>query len=363
MGLQAKYIGKVAGWIDFSELCRPLALVAVGVLLLNDHVLKGAGVLPGVVTGKLSDVAGLFFFPVLLMTCVRLGWRMLDGWVGAGRAFPFARVSWSAALVTALGFSSVKLLGGVNQWVASWWGVMVMDATDLFCLPACALSAMWMISLHEKVPQCRAFGDTDERWRSEPCATPRPVQLAAAVLAGFASFATSPAPTIDVRNFPAWQPVAGHELNADGVHLDMWVAKSGKTGVGVLIEFHNRSPVRRRVEVVRAHFHLVGNEADRAAQVVDVQHLPAALALAPDASEQAYFAFLFENEQAWNEGRRRGYFLFEIRVDEQETIQWKVDAAHLHDEKYLTVRYGDWRPATTLPDAPLSPPPGGPDEE
>ena len=48
------------------EFARPVPLAAAGVLALNDHVLKGAGVLPAWVTGKLSDFAGLFFFPVLL---------------------------------------------------------------------------------------------------------------------------------------------------------------------------------------------------------------------------------------------------------------------------------------------------------
>jgi hypothetical protein len=39
-------------------------LFAVAVLFVNDHFLKRAW--PGSVTGKLSDVAGMFFFPLLL---------------------------------------------------------------------------------------------------------------------------------------------------------------------------------------------------------------------------------------------------------------------------------------------------------
>ena len=38
------------------------SLVAVGVLLVNDHVLKDA--YSSWLTGKLSDFAGLYFFPV-----------------------------------------------------------------------------------------------------------------------------------------------------------------------------------------------------------------------------------------------------------------------------------------------------------
>jgi hypothetical protein len=38
---------------------------ALALLLLNDHVLKCSGFLPGAVTGKLSDLAGLVVAPVL----------------------------------------------------------------------------------------------------------------------------------------------------------------------------------------------------------------------------------------------------------------------------------------------------------
>lgn len=43
-----------------------MPLVALVLLALNDHLWKGAGVLPAWLTGKLSDFAGLLFFPLLL---------------------------------------------------------------------------------------------------------------------------------------------------------------------------------------------------------------------------------------------------------------------------------------------------------
>lgn len=45
------------------------------VLLANDHLLKGAGVLPSWVTGKLSDLAGYFLFPSLLAVILRVRTR------------------------------------------------------------------------------------------------------------------------------------------------------------------------------------------------------------------------------------------------------------------------------------------------
>lgn len=62
-----------ARWAGF-----PLAWwVALSVLALNDHVLKGSGLLPGVVTGKLSDFAGLIVAPIL--GCTALGLRSERG--------------------------------------------------------------------------------------------------------------------------------------------------------------------------------------------------------------------------------------------------------------------------------------------
>ena len=46
----------------------------MSVLAINDHWLKGAGAIE-VITGKLSDVAGLFFFVAFVLAGVRSGRR------------------------------------------------------------------------------------------------------------------------------------------------------------------------------------------------------------------------------------------------------------------------------------------------
>ena len=45
-------------------------VTAIGLLVLNDHVLKAMA--PGPITGVLSDLAGLAFFPLLLVAFVEL---------------------------------------------------------------------------------------------------------------------------------------------------------------------------------------------------------------------------------------------------------------------------------------------------
>lgn len=122
-----------------AALLHPLWLGALGLLVLNDHVLKGSGLLPGIVTGKLSDVAGLIVAPVLfalvLRAVLRAGGRL--GWLAAhacvGLVFAAIQVwapaadGWSA-LMGAFGFP---------------WAI-TMDPTDLLALPALAVSHRWL---------------------------------------------------------------------------------------------------------------------------------------------------------------------------------------------------------------------------
>lgn len=130
-------------------LLRPAALVAIAALVVNDHVLKDA--YPGFVTGKLSDVAGLWFFPLFVQAVAEV----------LGLARPGARpVLIAAAIGTAVGFLLTKTWTPANdayavglaalQWpfraaAAALAGApipdvgrvsLVMDATDLVALPA-----------------------------------------------------------------------------------------------------------------------------------------------------------------------------------------------------------------------------------
>ncbi len=112
-------------------LLHPLWIAALVVLVLNDHVLKGAELLPAIVTGKLSDVAGLLVAPLLLAAITgvrsRAGWRAAHLAVGAVftaiQLSPAAADGW-AALMAAIGF----------PWV------ITSDPTDLAALPMLLVS-------------------------------------------------------------------------------------------------------------------------------------------------------------------------------------------------------------------------------
>lgn len=47
-----------------ERLLHPVLLIAIGTLVINDHLLKQSW--PSLLTGKLSDVAGLSFFPAVV---------------------------------------------------------------------------------------------------------------------------------------------------------------------------------------------------------------------------------------------------------------------------------------------------------
>jgi hypothetical protein len=148
---------------------HPAMLGALALLVINDHVLKeaAAGTAAALVTGKLSDFAGLAFFPVLLWSAAELAARALGrSWVGRGSAGPSFRLLVGCALFTALFFSLTKTWSpaaelaraafGAVQWPARAALALlqgdplppralaryVVDPTDLLALPAVAVSLL-----------------------------------------------------------------------------------------------------------------------------------------------------------------------------------------------------------------------------
>lgn len=118
-------------WHPRAALAHPLFAVALIALIVNDHALKGAGLLPGVVTGKLSDVAGLLVAPAVLAWILRArtqrGWLAAHAIVGVG----FAALELAPALAAAVERASAAAGVPMRMWP---------DPTDLLALPALAIS-------------------------------------------------------------------------------------------------------------------------------------------------------------------------------------------------------------------------------
>jgi NhaP-type Na+/H+ or K+/H+ antiporter len=152
-----------------DALLHPAFLAAVGVLLFNDHWLKWHH--PSALTGKLSDFAGLAFFPVLLWS----GWELS---LAAARRFrgPSWRAALASVIATAVVFSLVKTTDAGAElyrhlWAAMQWPAraalalsrgalpappgavhLVRDPTDLIALPALALP-LWIARRRARPPQ------------------------------------------------------------------------------------------------------------------------------------------------------------------------------------------------------------------
>jgi len=103
-------------------LTSPLFLCAVVVLVLNDHVFKAAW--PSPISGKLSDFAGVVVIAIALSVLLGRG---------------------AAVTATAIGFTALKAVPGINQLVAPLLGgVTLTDRTDLIALAALVPTYWWL---------------------------------------------------------------------------------------------------------------------------------------------------------------------------------------------------------------------------
>lgn len=115
-------------------LLHPAFVGSLALLLVNDHVLKQSGALPGVLTGKLSDFAGLMVAPTVLMVMLSLaGLRDRRNWLGCHLAVGAVFAGIQIVPAVAAGWSN--LIGALG---VSW--VTTMDPTDLIALPMLAVS-------------------------------------------------------------------------------------------------------------------------------------------------------------------------------------------------------------------------------
>jgi hypothetical protein len=177
-------------------LLHPLWLTSLAVLVLNDHVLKGASILPGVVTGKLSDFAGLAVAPVLLAALVRV-----RGSRGLRAAHVAVGLVFSAIQLSAL---AASLWSGAMAAVGFPW-VITRDATDLVALPAL------LLSYHVLRAAMR---------RPAPTSARRSAELLAAGTGLLCCAATSPPPGEPFRS-PLWTDVYVHNTSDQAVVVRM----------------------------------------------------------------------------------------------------------------------------------------------
>lgn len=164
-------------------LTHPVSVVALVVLLLNDHVLKSA--YGTWWTGKLSDVAGLVLAPALLAVAIAAVRACR-----APRPVP-AHPGVLATVVVGAGFAVVKATGVGAALASAVWtaaagpSVVLRDPTDLLALPA--LGVAWWVARASASP------------RRVRAARAWPLVLPLAVLATAATSSMGPVGTMTVE--------------------------------------------------------------------------------------------------------------------------------------------------------------------
>jgi len=228
---------KALGW-----LAHPVSLAAIVVMALNDHVLKAA--FGGWWTGKLSDVAGLVFFPALVAVVLAAVGVAVRG-AGIGGARPaggdFSRLALGAVAVTGAGFVWVKatwagaatasaVLTAITGPFVGGPSVVRADVTDLLALPALGLAA-WVATGAARGDRYFLARGVGTRHVNKPRAdrrsrTRRALGVALVPVAILASVATGPGPRPEASVVDdgqggwvvlTWNPARdAYRLTADG---------------------------------------------------------------------------------------------------------------------------------------------------
>lgn len=134
---------------------HPVSVACLVLMWVNDHVLKSISWPSSWVSGKLSDVCGLLFFPLLLnllsvLVCSALLRKLSPP---CQRALP-ARILWASCVSTGFIFCAIKLLPSARilyinglLWAFPWLYSphrpphLTLDPTDLIALPMIAYAA------------------------------------------------------------------------------------------------------------------------------------------------------------------------------------------------------------------------------
>ncbi|RYZ57808.1 MAG: hypothetical protein EOP07_08895 [Proteobacteria bacterium] len=112
---------------------HPVILLSLVLLIVNDHFLKGSAA-SGLVTGKLSDFAGLFFFPFFAADCFRISnQRVFDGIsIGTGLAFVFLKCSPLFLDIFRGAYDALGLHAAVVQDPTDLWALIVLPLACAF---------------------------------------------------------------------------------------------------------------------------------------------------------------------------------------------------------------------------------------
>ena len=196
---------------DLVTLGHPLVFLSIIILLINDHIFKVYS--PSWLSGKLSDFAGLFFFPILLSAILNIVFKPLRWQPRHIALAAFASTAfWFFQIKTQPFFGNLtetflsQLLSGPTQ--------IVSDATDLL-----ALVMLW--------PAWKLRTMIEERGNARSSR----YSYLTLCLASIATLATSPpAPPLEVRQLIVYQDTIYTSFYDDEI---FYSSDGGKTWIKV----------------------------------------------------------------------------------------------------------------------------------
>lgn len=210
---------------DLLVLAHPLVILSVIGLLINDHILKVY--LPSWLTGKLSDFAGLFFFPILLSVLLQLFFQRL-------RLSP-RKIALTAFGVTALWFTLIKTLPYFSDLTESILSFLLMHKTQIICDPSdlVALIMLW--------PAWKLLNTANQQPKRNP-----KVAYGMMFLAAFATAATSPAIHIIVNHLITYDNMIYADYNYIFDRTIPYSKDGGQTWLSISID-QLPDPVKEKI--------------------------------------------------------------------------------------------------------------------
>jgi hypothetical protein len=126
------------------------------------------------------------------------------------------------------------------------------------------------------------------------------------------------------REFPRWRFTQPTEVERGCLLGRSFIRMSGKTGVGMTVELRSRGDCT--VRFARAELVLDGVRAPA--------RLPEPLALRGRSLVYVWLPFEFDNEAAWNDGKRAGAFEIDLEVAGAMEPTWRIAADHRREHRY-----------------------------
>ncbi len=153
-----------------KPLLHPVTLASLALLVVNDHLLKSCW--PGVVTGKLSDVAGMILAPIVLSAIIEKLTKRRAAWacvIAVAVVFSLTKTwapatrAWEVAFETLRAPIRFVVEHVLARPVYSERVTLVRDPTDLLALPFGAIAAAILTASPRRDSPADANGEAHAR--------------------------------------------------------------------------------------------------------------------------------------------------------------------------------------------------------